>query len=224
MALCANCGREVAEGSGFCGSCGAALGGGQGGIFTGLINPVLKLIDNGVIFRKGFVLLYGINAISCLLLPLIILVGGLTSGILSYMPGGVIFGLVLAWLVLTFICWLVFQVWWNRMKKIKTLLKEGDEFIATPLIADFIKTNGEFLGIVLVGIVPIIILLGIFADDFLSNFGFGLGSGFLPALLSAITTGICGYLILLGSKYISEFILALAAIANNTKKSAERQG
>jgi hypothetical protein len=189
--------------------------------FTGFISPILDLIDKGVILRKGFWALYVIQAALCLLSPIIALIAGIGSGILKA-PAGMVLALIIVWLIFTFACWLGFQVWWDRSKRIKNILKEGDEFVAIPLVAHFIKTSGESSAIVLIGGgVPMLVLLGIFSAVIkelrhvinIADMGIGL-------VFVAIVVGLAGYLILLISDFLAESINALASIANNTEKMA----
>jgi hypothetical protein len=188
--------------------------------FTGFIKPVLNLIDNGVIYRKGFWVLYLLNAIASLLIPLILLIYTIGSGILSYSSFGIVLGLILVWLCFAFSGWLGFQVFWNRMKKIDTLLKEDCDFVAIPLLADYIKTSGEFIGIVTVSLVPCLVLLGIVATDIAKNIVPLADSGIALVFVSVLI-GIQGYIIMLVAKFFSESITAFASIANNTKNLAK---
>jgi len=188
----------------------------QGNKFTGFIKPVLDLIDNGVFYRKGFWLLYLLSAIASLLTPIVLLASAISSGFLGYMSFGVVLGLILAWLFVAFSYWLGFQVYWNRMKKIDTLFKEEDDFVAIPLLADYIKTSGEYICIVSVSSVPGLVLFGIVAADAAGNI-LPIGGTGITFVLTSIFIGILGYVVLLVSKFLAESILALAAIANNTK-------
>jgi hypothetical protein len=185
--------------------------------FTGFIQPVLNLIDNGVIYRKGFWLLYLISAGAALLVPVLMMVGFISNGLFRA-PVGVVVGIVFVWLALAFACWLGFQVFWNRMKKIDTLFKEGEDFIAMPLVADYIKTLGEYYCLFLIGCIPGLVLLGIFAmfSDTLKYF-IPLAALGIGLVFASIGIGILGYLIMLLAKFFAESLAAFAAIANNTK-------
>ncbi|MCL1947159.1 MAG: energy transducer TonB [Chitinivibrionia bacterium] len=187
----------------------------QSNKFTGFINPIMNLIDNGIIYRKGFVVLYWISAVVCLLSPLILLPISIGSG--QMLSGRLVFALLIVSISFIFPCWLGFQVFWNRMKKVNTLLKDEDDFVAIPLVADYIKTSGEFVAITSIGSIPCLILLGIFVtviEEVKYILPDWLASLFGPV---AILTVILGYVFMISAKFIAEMITALASIANNTK-------
>ena len=191
----------------------------QSSKFTGFINPVLSLIDNGTIYRKGFLALYFFSAIICLLFALILFI--LIFTIISDLKFGTGFGIFLSWFACTFACWLEFQVFWNRMKKIDSLFKENDDFVAAPLIADYIKTCGECIFVGSVGSIPCLILLGIIttiSPELKYIIPIADVGGIVGSILFSILTIVLGYLSMLVLKFISETITAFASIANNTKK------
>jgi hypothetical protein len=188
----------------------------QGNKLIGFIKPVLDLIDNGVIYRKGFWVLYLLHAVASLLIPLFLLAFAIAIDIFKYQSFGIAFCLVLMWLSIAFSCWLGFQVFWNRMEKIDALFKKDCDFVAIPLIADYIKTAGEFIGVVAVSSVPCFILLGIVASDIAKSAIPNINTG-VTVVFTPIFVAIWGYLIMLVAKFCAESITAFASIANNTK-------
>lgn len=129
-------------------------------------------------------------------------------------------------LSLLFLCWLwdgwiSFQIWWNRKNRIMQSSKQGDDFIAIPVFSDFIQTAGEWAGtwIAVVGGLLSLLLSLILGDDmFLMNRA--LGFGFLDfSFMGIVLFPIYGFLIVIVARVVAEVYRALAAIANNTKKS-----
>jgi len=192
----------------------------QGNKFTSFIQPVLDLIDNGVIYRKGFWVFYLLHATASLLIPLFLLVLAIAIDIFTYQSFGVMICLVFIWLFIAFSFWLGFQVFWNRMDKIDTLFKEDCDFVAIPLIADYIKTSGEFIGIVTISLAPCFILLGIVASDITKRIVPVANTG-IAIVFTPIFVAIWGYVVMLVAKFCAESITAFASIANNTKNLAK---
>ncbi|MFR4025738.1 MAG: hypothetical protein ACLTZY_08565 [Alistipes indistinctus] len=99
--------------------------------------------------------------------------------------------------------------------------KQGDDFIAIPVFSDFIQTAGEWAGtwIAVVGGLLSLLLSLILGDDmFLMNRA--LGFGFLDfSFMGIVLFPIYGFLIVIVARVVAEVYRALAAIANNTKKS-----
>jgi hypothetical protein len=189
--------------------------------FTGFIKPVLDLIDNGVIYRKGFWVLYLLHATASLLIPIFLLIFAIAVDIFKYQSFGIALCLILMWFSIAFSFWLGFQVFWNRMDKIETLFKKDCEFVAIPLLADYIKAAGEFIGIVAISLAPCFILLGIVASDIarkvvpVANMG-------ITIVFTPIFMAILGYVIMLMAKFCAESITAFASIANNTKNLSKK--
>jgi len=189
----------------------------QGSKVTGFIKPVLDLIDNGVIYRKGFWVFYLLHATASLLIPLFLLILAIAIDIFKYQSFGGMLCLILIWLFIAFSFWLGFQVFWNRMDKIDALFKKDCDFVAIPLIADYIKTAGEFIGVVTVSSVPCFILLGIVASDFTRTIIPVANTGIIAIVFTPIFVAIWGYVTMLVAKFCAESITAFASIANNTK-------
>lgn len=101
--------------------------------------------------------------------------------------------------------------------------KQGDDFIAIPVFSDFIQTVGEWAGtwIAVVGGLLSLLLSLILGDDmFLMNRALGFGFGFLDfSFMGIVLFPIYGFLIVIVARVVAEVYRALAAIANNTKKS-----
>ncbi len=187
--------------------------------FLTFFKPYLQFIDDGDFFRKPFSWLYSLLAIINLLFPIAVLVQAIDKGLFD-VKATVIIVFILIWLLIAFAGWLSFQIWWDRKSKIKMSSSSGDDFIATPVFSHFIQTLGEWLGsyIAIVGFgfaLLVTILLG--SDGYMLSRFIG-----LPILETGwgaiIAMPIIGFLLIVFSRFLSEQIRALAAIANNTKK------
>lgn len=130
---------------------------------------------------------------------------------------------IIAFLVLALGGWISFHIWWDRKNRIMQSSKQGDDFIAIPVFSDFIQTVGEWAGtwIAVVGGLLSLLLSLILGDDmFLMNRALGFGFGFLDfSFMGIVLFPIYGFLIVIVARVVAEVYRALAAIANNTKKS-----
>jgi hypothetical protein len=187
--------------------------------FFTFIKPALSYIDSGHFFRQPFRWLYVLLAIVNLLLPIYLFYAASDNGVFSLSAKFVILFLLL-WVIIAFTGWVSFQLWWDRKDKINTYSTTGDEFIATPVFSHFTQTFGEWLG-AYIGIVGF--SFAFLTTIFLGEEGAYLSRSFdLPFLstgwAAVIITPIIGFLIVVISRFLSEQVRALAAIANNTKK------
>ncbi|MBL0180990.1 MAG: FHA domain-containing protein [Chitinophagaceae bacterium] len=114
--------------------------------FLSFINPFLGTIDNGSFFRRVFGVIYVVIAILNILVPFYILFKAIDIGIFKA-EGKYVLTFLLLWCVLALLCWFSFQLWWNRRDKVNHSSYAGAEFVATPVVAHFIQTFGEWYGI-----------------------------------------------------------------------------
>ena len=188
--------------------------------FFTFVRPYLDYIDSGRFFRQPFCWLYSVLAVLNLLFPLIVLAQSCRLGVF-HAGGKVVIAFIIAFLVLALGGWISFQIWWNRKNRIMQSSKQGDDFIAIPVFSDFIQTAGEWAGtwIAVVGGLLSLLLSLILGDDmFLMNRA--LGFGFLDfGFMGIVLFPIYGFLIVIVARVVAEVYRALAAIANNTKKS-----
>jgi hypothetical protein len=126
----------------------------------------------------------------------------------------------LAWLVIVFACWIGFQLWWDRRKKVAN--PDSPEFIATLFFSEILQTFGEWLG-TLIGIIGAgggllaSIFLGSDVDYLFSMFGMG----FMRfGVLIVIIGPVIGFLVILLSRFSAEQLRRLVAVANNTREIA----
>jgi hypothetical protein len=190
----------------------------------------LSYIDNGHFFRKPFSWLYTLLAILNLLFPFYVLyVAG--SKIYVYyidIPAKVIIVFLLLWIIIAFASWIGFQLWWDRKSKINVSSSVGDEFIVAPVFSHFIQTIGEWLGtyIGLVGFGFALLTTIILGDENeILYFKYEiLKMEFLETKyletgwMAILTMPIIGFLIVLGSRFLSEQLRVFSSIANNTKQ------
>ncbi len=188
--------------------------------FTNFIKPYLSWIDSGVFFGKPFRWLYAAFAVLNLLNPVFVLITGINNRVfeMSFKFG---FAFILLWMAIAFASWVGFQVWWNRRVLLPDSPESTDEFVATPVVAHLLQTVGEWIGswVAIVGTffsLVISIVLGDEAYYLAGNLGLGFlgGGGFLFSFVFPVV----GYLIIVFSRFLSEQVKVLAAIANNTKK------
>jgi len=190
--------------------------------FFTFISPYLSFIDKGHLFRKPFSWLYVLMAIINLLLPLFILYQAIDNGIFDS-EFKIIITFLLVWLVIAFAGWVSFQLWWNRKTKITFSSDENAEFVATPAFSHLIQTLGEWLGtwIGLVGFSIALlttIILGEEGRYLIYQLEIPMGEYFSSGWIAVFFMPIYGFLIIVLSRFLSEQIKALSAIANNTKK------
>lgn len=190
--------------------------------FFTFFDPVLKYIDTGKFFREPFRWLYAILAILNLLCPIALLVMAIKNDLFRYGGGRMIAAFILIWFVIAFISWLGFQIWWNRREKVYTAATAHDDFVAIPVFSNFIQTFGEWLGMFVgIGGALFTLIAAIFLNGDTSMIRM-LGSGSLAgsgSLIYIVLYPIYGFMIVVVARVMAETFRALAAIANNTKKS-----
>lgn len=190
--------------------------------FFSFVKPFLNFIDAGEFYRKPFKWLYSLIAILSLLTPLYLLYEMISKNIFDG-PAKLVIGALLIWVILAFSYWIVFQIWWSRKNQIGEHKIKGDRFVATPSFVHFIQTSGESMGtfVAIAGAGASLIsfiLLG--SDGRVIDRMIAIRGGGDYGILGVIIFPIIGYIIVIFSRFISEQISALAAIANNTKATA----
>jgi hypothetical protein len=183
--------------------------------FFTLFKPYFDYMDSGEFFRKPFKWLYTILAIISLLYPLAILLAKYES--FRYFSNKQITGFVLLWIVMAGVCFVGFQLWWNRRDKVDTSSNSSDEFVATPVFSHFIQTSGEWLG-TFVGLVGLFSAMIGYILEINPNVLMGLPMIKEKGLLMVFLYPLYGFLIVVFSRFLAEVYRALTAIANNTKK------
>jgi hypothetical protein len=184
------------------------------GKFFTFVKPFLSYIDNGNFFKEPFQWLYLLLAAVNLFAPIWLLIQSVKGGVFD-LSGKYIFAFILIWLLLAGLCWLCFQLWWDRSKKVALCTPDNSDFIAIPVLAHFIQTLGEWLGLLygLGGTLVILTLLIFGAEELTYYLNIPMKIGFIGILGCVIS----GFLIVVVSRFLAESIKAVAAIANNTK-------
>jgi hypothetical protein len=170
-------------------------------------------------FRRPFQWLYVIIAALNIIWPIYLLYVAINVNVFQ-MPFKYGLAFIVVWLLMVFGAWISFQIWWDRSKKVLQASSEGDEFFATPAFSHFIQTLGEWAGMWIGLIGPVVALLAmlILGAENLSLLSM-VGLGFVGAGITGIfLLPLYGYLIMTFARFLAETWRALIAIANNTKK------
>ena len=189
----------------------------DGNPFFSLFTPYFDFIGKGKIFNLVYFLLAVIN----LFIPFFVIYQIINMRFFQYAEAKHIFAFIFAWLVVCFACWVGFQLWWNRRKRVTVIGKS--EFIAIPLLSDIVQTFGEWLGtlIAIIGAGA-----GLFTTIFLGNeadviFSY-MGLDFLSyGIMNIIMGPIIGFFIVIIFRFFAELMRVVAALANNTKDIAD---
>jgi hypothetical protein len=188
----------------------------EGTPFTNFSKPYLDFIGKG----KLFGIIYTMMAIINLLLPFVIIYKVVDSGFFRSGNAKFIFAFIFSWVVITFACWIGFQLWWDRKSKVKIL--EDSDFIVTPIFSEIFQTFGEWLGTLIgiigagVGLIATVIL-GEYADYLFQ----AIGMGFLPSGIIAVLAGpLIGFIIIILFRFVAEQMRLWVALVNNTSHIA----
>jgi hypothetical protein len=176
----------------------------------------LDVIAQGKIFNLVYFVMAGIN----LLLPFAIIFKTVDSGIFRYGGAKFIITFILAWLVIAFACWIGFQLWLDRRKKVTTIA--FSEFIATPIFSEILQTFGEWLG-TLIGIIGagVGLIASIFLGDEANYLFNAIGMEFMQFGVMVIIIGpIIGFFIIIAFRFLAEQLRLLASLVNNSKEIA----
>lgn len=213
--------------------------------FENFGKPILRSFDNGTYFINSFRLLYTFNAWKSFLFPatvLALLIFMKTKvKALHRMHGwdSICFWLVVI-LLIAFACYRAYfgyKFWKDRKKAIDANSKKGDQIVVTPLIAHYIQSKGEAMGLTVSIFLPaffVLMYLAIllsFSRDFREVIPFveprhaflGLLVGLLLTIAAVFIFILIGYFIITISHLISERIKTRAQIANDLRDVADIQ-
>lgn len=191
--------------------------------FFSFVNPFLNFIDAGDFYRKPFKWLYTLIAVLSLLTPLYLFYEMISMKIFDG-PAKLIIAALLMWIIIAVAYWIVFQIWWSRKSQIGENKIEGDRFLATPAFGHLIQTGGESIGtwIAIVGAGVSLIGFIFFGSDARElNRVVNVGGNSDYGIVGVAIFPIIGFIIVVFSRFVSEQISALAAIANSTKETAK---
>lgn len=185
------------------------------------LKSFLGLMDGGSFFRNPVKWLYVVIAVINVALPIYLLVQAIRGKMFQYLGGWDITVFIIAWIVFFagLLCLAAF--WWLRMKQLDDVTVAIDEFPSTPIVAHFVRTLGEWLGLLSGGVMFVVMLLIFILSGFsdggamsaFSSMSLG-GDSFWSILMMPVV----GFLIILFTRFLSEQIKVLVAIARNTKK------
>ena len=194
-------------------------GGGAG--FVEFFTDDYQSEDDVPMVKRPLNMLMGVmTSIGCLFA----IVGLITSGAFKYQA---MYG-VLASIFLIVIAVFSVLFWINRSKRLKDTVQENDEIVAIPLVANFIQSVGECVGIIMGTAVAVMAFLipllagneaGYMFRDFIP---FRSGEMFVVALVAPLFCIAYGFLIILMAHFWAELMLAVASIANNVKRLANK--
>lgn len=181
------------------------------------LNPLFNYLDSGKLFKQPLMLLYYVIGVALSVYGFVKIVELFDS--FSLVEGIYKFYFTLIAIVLLVACAFTLMFWFHRAGDLMKERFEDTHFVAIPVVASLLRTFGEYLGLLLaylgvtIGALTIVIL--VFADE-------GGGKDALKSGLIYIFGGpIVGYLSIVFFRYSAELIMALAAIANNTKDTLE---
>ena len=116
-----------------------------------------------------------------------------------------------AFAAFAFSSWMSFQIVWDRKNKNVESIKEGQSYLSTKIVTDLVKVIGECLAIIITITGTVGVIVGLLSDAA----GEIVGS---DGIFYLFMFPVIGYCILVGSKFMSETVIALTDIAQNTKK------
>ena len=188
-------------------------------LFFQFIQPYLSILDSGKFFQKPISWLYTLLAALNLLLPFVILYIAVENKIFE-LPFKYGLAFILTWVGLLFACWVGFQIWWDRKSKVVQLVKENDEFVATPVVTHLIQTIGEWYGtmIAIMG-TGISLIGGVLLGEESRMLGSLVKMDFLRGgFLFVFIWPVVGFVIIVAFRFLAETLRALSSIANNTNR------
>ena len=221
---CKKCGATLGEEDKFCPQCGYS--GGYKEQFERVVEspfftfakPYLEFIGK----EKLFSLVYYIMAAISLIIPFVVLYMAIDKKLFEMLPAKYIFAFVLIWLVIGFACFIGFQLWWDRRKKVTNM--GSSEFIAIPAFSEILQTFGEWLGTLfgIIGAVAALIALIFLGGDLNQFRGIsGIGEIMKFGAAGIIICPLYGILIMIFFRILAEGLRIFAALANNTKEIAK---
>lgn len=179
-----------------------------------ILKPLFDYIDSGKLFRQPIQWLYYAQGVVFAIFMLY------SISLTSYMfkIGGIAI-VVAVFIIILMIALSAFSVlyWFKRGNDVSIDTPKGARFVAIPVIANIVRCFGEYVGIVMAvsGV-----FIGVFAGIFwLFSKELQYIMGICPFILIVVGP-VVGYLHLLFNRFISEMMLAIASIANDTHELA----
>lgn len=180
-----------------------------------LLNPLFDYLDSGKLFRQPMAVLYYILGIVLGIACLVPLAKFWEEA--KWIEG--MYYVYAVYLTLIFLALGVFTVlfWFRRAGELKQDAPVGARFVAIPVVTNFFKVIGEWLGFVIaIGCAAAGVGMILFAS-------FEIGSTAVLSGLAAIVGGVIGgYLTIVFFRFMAELYFAIASIANDTRKIADK--
>lgn len=176
---------------------------------TKYFNPLFDYLDSGKLFRRPLEFLYILLGVGTCVLGIKEIVGNFEG--FEYMPSMMKVYNILMVVVLLALCVYSLVFWLHRAGGVSKEKLDGTRFLAIPILANLLRSFGEWLGTVLAifgvcsGVLTILLLTADGGKD-----------AFFGGLILLVGLPILGYLLLVLFRFIGEKALALATIANNT--------
>lgn len=179
-----------------------------------ILKPLFDYIDSGKLFRQPIQWLY--YALGVVFAIFMLYSISLTS--VMFKIGGIAI-VVAVFIIILMIALSAFSVlyWFKRGNDVRIDTPRDARFVAIPVIANIVRCFGEYVGIVMAvsGV-----FIGVFAGIFwLFSKELQYIMDICPFILIVVGP-VVGYLHLLINRYISERMLAIASIANDTHELA----
>lgn len=189
-------------------------------IWKSLLRPDVKGLDNGMFLKKCMNWIYFALSILHVLFPIFFVIVLFKRGLFRNPSLSSIIALSLTIAAVFLVCYIGFQLWWRRREKLCFMIKEDDTYVSIPLLAHFVQTWGEWVGI-MITIFGIILGLttGIFGAT--GDFSYILGkasSVFVYGYLGVLISPLQGFSIILISRGFAELLNVMVTIAENTTK------
>lgn len=183
----------------------------QQGIFFTYGRPLIDALDNGDALKKPLIILYYVMAAGLILYPLYLAYEAIFEMSFFKWPFIDVIGVTVVFAAFAFSSWMSFQIVWDRKNKNVESIKEGQRYLSTKIVTDLVKVIGECLAIIITITGTVGVIVGLLSDAA----GEIVGS---DGIFYLFMFPVIGYCILVGSKFMSETVIALTDIAQNTKK------
>jgi hypothetical protein len=184
----------------------------QSPFFT-LSKPYLDYIGKGTMFNLVYVIM---AVVSLLVIPIGVLIWVIETEILRWFGGRAVVWFIFTMLFVLLAGWIGFQLWMNRMSQVRQV--KDSEFVVIPILADIIRTTGEWLGTLLAiigfgaGLFGLIIYNELIAD-------FIPGGGIVLLLAGPVL----GFFVVLLHSAIAEGVRIFVSIANSLKEISQKK-
>lgn len=180
------------------------------------LNPLFNYLDGGKLFSQPFrILYYAIGVLTCLSC-----LAGIAEAFdyIKYMKGIAYVFAVLISIVLIGAAVFSLLYWFRRASEVNSDVPENARFLAIPAVGGLVITFAEWLGIITAAVGVCVGILTAIILPFAVSYGGG--EVFLSGLGLAVGAAIGGYIIIVLGRLLGEQILAIGAIANDTRAIA----